>query len=324
MLKVFLTVDTEVWPFTTNWRESRLSQEIDHYIYGATSEGQFGLLFQMDLLNEYGLKAVFFVEALFACDIGLEPLRKIVRIIQDRGHEVQLHLHTEWLATMNKSILPGRIGQNLKDFSQDEQAQLIERAIQNLRACGVHNLCAFRAGNFGSNFDTLHALSRNGILYDTSYNTCYLDSSCGIRTSEVLLQPKQIHGVYEFPVSFFRDYPGHYRHTQLCACSWQELENSLLAAYERGWYSFVLVSHSFELLKRRNQFGKPPQRDSIVLKRFERLCRFLAHNRDKFRTTRFSEISPDTIPAAVPSQPLTSSIYYTARRWTEQLVTRVL
>src|SRR5438034_4611872 len=95
-LNVFLTVDTEVWPRTPDWIATGLSPEIDRFIYGVTADGQFGLKYQIDMLNEYGLKAVFLVEALFACIVGLEPLRKIVSLIQAGGHDVQLHIHTEW------------------------------------------------------------------------------------------------------------------------------------------------------------------------------------------------------------------------------------
>jgi hypothetical protein len=56
-------------------------------------------------------------------------------------------------------------------------------------------LCAFRAGSYGANFDTLRALARNGILYDSSHNTCYLGYTCEMRTPNLLLQPKKIDGV---------------------------------------------------------------------------------------------------------------------------------
>ena len=324
MLSVFLTVDTEVWPFTPNWRDSLLSREVEQDIYGVTSDGEFGLTFQIDLLNEYGLKAVYFVESLFASAIGLEPLSKIVRVIQDRGQEVQLHLHTEWLDKLAKPILPGKIGRHLKNFSRDEQTLLIAEAARNLEACGAHKLCAFRAGNYGANFDTLHALARNGIGFDTSHNTCYLNSTCSMPTPEPLLQPKEILGVYEFPISFFCDYPGHYRHAQLCACSSGELENSMLQAWNKGWHSYVLVLHSFELVKRRGAPGKRALPDRLIIKRFRRLCRFLADNRDKFRTAVFSELSRDSIPVSLPTRPLRSYPHLTVRRIAEQLIGRVV
>jgi peptidoglycan/xylan/chitin deacetylase (PgdA/CDA1 family) len=49
----------------------------------------------MDVLDAHGMKAVFFVESLFPCVLGPERLREIVQMVQERGHEVQVHLHTE-------------------------------------------------------------------------------------------------------------------------------------------------------------------------------------------------------------------------------------
>ncbi|HYT94640.1 MAG TPA: hypothetical protein VEL76_38345, partial [Gemmataceae bacterium] len=261
MLNVFVTVDTEAWPFTPDWRASRLEQDIRRDVFGETGDGAFGLNYQLDLLNTHGLKAIFLVEALFACAVGLEPLRRIVELIQGKGHEVQLHLHTEWLQWLDPSPLPGRTGRNMKDFSEEEQAILIARGAENLRSCGVRDLCAFRAGNYGANFDTLRALARNGLRYDTSHNTCYLDAECGMRTPRPFLQPCVVNGVWEFPISFFRDWPGHYRHAQVCACSAQEIEAALMQAWRRGWYSFVLVAHSFELLKRHPWSTTPARPD---------------------------------------------------------------
>jgi hypothetical protein len=142
-------------------------------------------------------------------------------------------------------------------------------------------------------------------------------------TAEPLLQPKEILGVYEFPISFFRDYPGHYRHAQLCACSSGELENSLLQAWKEGWYSFVLVLHSFELVKGRGTSGKPALPDRVVIRRFRRLCRFLADHRDKFRTAVFSELNRDSIPVSIPTRPLRSYPHLTVWRMAEQLMGRV-
>src|SRR6516164_9015756 len=223
MMKVFLTVDTEVWPLLHDWREAGLSRDINRDIYGATAWGARGISYQMDVLNEYGLKAVFFVEPLFAEVAGLEPLRAIVSEIQDKGHEVQLHLHPEWLEWMDESLLPGRTAKYLKDFSEADQEFLLARGLQTLRACGAEQLCAFRAGDYAANFATLRALARNGLLYDTSHNTCYLGSCCALETSDLVLQPERMEGIYEFPVSFFCDWPGHYRHAQLTACSWPEM-----------------------------------------------------------------------------------------------------
>lgn len=324
MLKVFLTVDTEAWPRGPRWRESFLREDIARDIHGITREGQFGIGFQMDVLDAHGLKGIFLVESLFPCAVGLESLADIVALIQNRGHEVQMHLHPEWLEWMPEPIIPDVRSQLLKDFSEEEQALLVRRGLENLQAAGARRICAFRAGNYGADFNTLHALSRNGIIYDTSHNTNYLDSDCGMRTEQPLLQPQWIHGVCEFPVTFFRDGRGQVRHAELCACSSQEMEAALLSAWKKGWYSFVIVSHSFELITNRKQYGQSPRADRIVIRRFERLCRFLAQHRDKFQTALFAEIPQESIPAPVPSEPLRCAPHHTALRLLEQAARRWL
>lgn len=323
-VKVFVTIDTEAWPRCPRWRETSLRDDVEREIYGTTSNGPFGIGYQMDVLEAYGLKAVFFVETLFACAVGIDPLRNIVQEIERRGHDVQLHVHPEWLKWMSPSLLPGRHAHNLKDLSQDEQEILLVAGLENLRRCGIHNPCAFRAGNYSANFDTLRALARLGIKYDTSYNACYLDSDCGLRTESRLLQPQLLSGIYEFPISFFSDWPGHFRHAQLCACSSRELQTVLLNAWHLGWYSFVLVTHSFELVKRRNRTGVPPVPDWVVIRRFERLCRFLAEHADKFQTCGFGDVDAAEIDHLAPTRALKSRVYQTAERFLQQLARRVI
>ncbi|HVX15433.1 MAG TPA: polysaccharide deacetylase family protein [Pirellulales bacterium] len=323
MLNVFITVDTEAWPRHPEWRRSRLREDIERDVYGATPAGRFGVAYQMDVLDAHGLKAVFFVEALFACATGLASLRQLVSQIESRGHEVQLHIHPEWLAWIEPSPLPRRTAQNLKELSQEEQKVLISLGLQNLREAGAGNVCAFRAGNYGANFDTLRALAHHGVRYDTSYNVCYLDSDCGLHTPRALLQPEEIHGVREFPITFFQDWPGHFRHAQLCACSSQELEHALDEAWRRGWRSFVLVSHSFELLKRRKQPPLPPLPDGTVIRRFERLCRFLSTNRDRFGTCGFRDLDNTPLGPCLADEPLRSTVRRTAWRFGEQAVRRL-
>jgi len=109
-----------------------------------------------------------FVESLFACATGLNPLRRIVAMIQERGHEVQLHLHTEWLSRMRRPLLGSRTGTDMLSFSREDQFCLLEAGIENLRACGIREVRAFRAGNLGVNQDTLEALQEIGILFDSS------------------------------------------------------------------------------------------------------------------------------------------------------------
>ena len=323
MLNVLITVDTEVWPYTPYWRETQLGEEMDCYIWGSTSKGSFGLPYQTALLREHGLRAVFFVESLFACVVGMERLQQIVEILRGSGQEVQLHIHTEWLERMEASPLGTHFGPNMKDFSAAEQQVLIALGRENLARCGVTGRRAFRAGNFGANHDTLRALSACGMQMDTSHNIAFIGSGCAIEVDPLLVQPRRLHGIEEYPVSYFRDFPGHWRPAQLCACSSAELEAALLEAWEQGWHSFVIVSHSFELLQRERRPGKKPRPARIVIDRFQNLCRFLARHSDKFRTVGFSDIAPPDWSLADQAKPLRSQVTRTARRMVEQAIGRL-
>lgn len=327
-------MDTEFWPRFRGWPPLGLSQEqqltyltpdLLRDIDGLTPQGDFGLSYQLKVLNAHGLKGVFLVEALFADALGLEPLRRIVQMIQEAGQEVQIHLHPEWLPWVSPPILPGRRGENVMDFSEDEQTLLIARGIENLKKAGAGDVCAFRAGNYGANFQTLRALARNGILYDTSYNYCYLDSWCGMQTDEPWLHPRDRDHVSELPVSYFRAWAGPYRHAQITACSSDEMESALLHAWNESWYSFVIVSHSFELVRRER--GQQPRADRIAIRRFERLCRFLDSQREKFDTSFFSELDPEEVRSAAatarPARPSQVPTQYTLRRFAEQALRKV-
>lgn len=320
MVRVFVTCDTEVWPLGPDWKESGLEREYLYHILGRTTGGDFGVPYQLEILNRHGLKGVFFVEALFADAVGPERLRQITAMVQEAGHEVQLHLHPEWLARIQDPSLPARKGQHLRHYTEDEQTALIARGLANLRASGAAAVSAFRAGNYGGNLDTLRALARNRVAYDTTYNVCYLDGACDMDLGRELLQPELIDGVNEFPVSCFEDWPGHYRHAQLCACSSDELHGALWQASERDWHAFVIVLHSFELIRRPRRTGEAAKPNRIVIRRFEELCRFLAAHRDKFETAFFSDLDPKEIPAPGGAVALKSSPLRTARRMVEQAV----
>jgi hypothetical protein len=318
MLNVFYTVDTEVWP-----GEAPLEAALQRDIDGATPQGRYGVGYQMDVLDAHGLKGVFFVEALFACAVGLEPLRRIVEPIQARGHEVQLHVHSEWLERMPAPILGERRGQFLMNFTEEEQLRLLDQGLQNLRACGAANVSAFRAGSFGADLNTLRCLNRLGIAYDSSYNRPYLGTQCGLEALGTLVQPARVEGVLEYPITFFQDLPGHYRPVHLNACSISELKRTLEEAWGRGWSSYVIVSHSFELIRR--NAGKPtgPAADPIVIRRFEQLCRFLGENRHLFRTAGFAGLDPSAAPNGVNGAPLRSTVTRTLGRLAQQALRRL-
>lgn len=322
-LALFITVDTEIWPTSCAGDPAAVRAAMDRCILGRTPGGDYGLPHQLRVLNEHGLKAVFFIEALFADAVGIDWLSEIVGMVHGAGHEVQLHLHPEWLAVTpaQRAATAARRGANVGDYEPDDQTALIRRGLDNLRAAGAADVCAFRAGNYGAGPATPGALARNGVAFDTSYNPTYFATTCRMDTGTLLQQPVAMDGVVEVPITVFEAPPLGLRHLQLGACSDGELAAVIRGAWEAEWRSAVLVSHGFELMNQRRDRADP-----IMLRRFDRFCRFLADNRATVRTAGFAGAAGrDAVrPAAEPQPPpFVSTTPATLWRYAEQLTRRL-
>ncbi len=314
-VNVYITVDTETWCGGWNDIDAKFPQAFKNYIYGKTSKGDYGLPFQLKLLNEHNLKAVFFVEPLFSMRFGKDYLDEVVGLILDANQSVELHVHPEWTDESRSVIFPHikNKREHLKYFTAEEQTHLLSLGNELLNAAGCKDVTAFRAGSFGANDDTLNAVKASGLSIDSSYNYCF-GENCEISLFDDIHQAVAHDGIVEVPMTTFVDGMGKRRHTQLTACSYAEISAGLINAYENKWQSYVLLSHSFELMK--PDFSNY---DRVIVKRFEKLCAFLANNTDKFRTSFFDEVnvSNDQI-----KQPLTTGLTPTLKRYCEQSLRR--
>lgn len=267
MADLLITVDTELSALL-HQRGVGLSDNVRRSIWAEVEGRGYGIGWQMDQLERHGLKGVFFLDPMPALLHGPEFLKPIITAIVQRGHEVQLHIHTEWLAWADHSPAEGRQGRNIGDFSLADQVKLLGMARDWLQQAGAPAITAFRAGNFGANDDTLRALAEIGIGWDSSVNPSYLGRECAITASPDQVGASCQLGVTELPVSAIADRPGNIRAAQVCAMSAAEMRAGLLHAVGEGHDAFVVVTHSFEMLSRDRL---RPNR--AVMDRFTALCR---------------------------------------------------
>lgn len=268
--KIFITIDTEMslalyqqgWSAKDNMASS---------IFGVCASGSYGISYQMDQLEKYGLTGVFFVDPLSSLLFGQELLNDIVEPILTRGHEVQLHIHTEWLEFLPDNPAGNLLGHNIGDFPLDIQIMLLGLAEEKLQAAGAPPSIAFRAGNYGANDDTLRALHRLGIAYDSSFNASYLGEECRITlpANTTILTEKL--GMKVLPVGAIMDTPTTQRHAQVCALSSWEMRDALDHCGTSEQPHFVTVTHSFELLSRDRM-----RLNAAVQSRFESMCSHIA------------------------------------------------
>lgn len=318
MLDVFFTVDVEVWCDGWENLDERFPNAFRRYVYGPTTRGNYGLPYQVEVLNAHGLTGVFFVEPLFSTCFGPGPLAEIVGLLREGAQDVELHLHTEWVDEAREPLLPDSHDkrQHLRYFTLDEQRVLISLGAKLIEQAGGGEVTAFRAGSFAFNRDTLRALSMSGIPFDSSYNASQFGADSGVMPGLTVVEPIECEGVHEYPMTVFDDGSGSLRHAQLTACSYGELESLLWKALEAERSAFVILSHNFELL---NEAKNRP--DEVVVKRFRKLCSFLDRNRDSFRVRPFHGLQPRSAAQQQPL-PLRSPIWRTGARILEQAYRR--
>lgn len=318
MTRVYITIDTEYSAGMA--RREGLGCRAENFarsIACETPQGAVGVAYQMDLFDRHGIKAVFFVDPMPALVWGVEAVADVVGPIVARGHDVQLHLHTEWLELAGSANPLGkRTGLNCADFTFDEQCRLINMARGFLVSAGAPPPSAFRAGNYGANDDTLRALAELGLTHDTSHPPGIAGSHCRIALGPEHRAPMNHCGVVEVPIGAIAARGGGLRHAQLTALSAAEMTAAIAHAQMAGQAAFTLVSHSFELLSRdRRRINR------VVERRLKALCRAI-EALPGVESGTYASHPP--APAASPAPVLPHSPWRTAWRLGEQALSNAL
>lgn len=321
-MKIHLTFDVEIWCNGWDRLDEVFPAQFERYVYGRSQHGEFALPTELEILRRHGLKAVFFVEPLFSARFGKEYLEDLVGLIRSDNQEVQLHIHPEWIDEIEPAIIPNNLvkRQHLCHYDLEEQAAIISYGKKLLQNAGGGHITAFRAGSYAANRDTFEALRRNEIFIDSSMNACFDISGADLRVEYSLLTPFQIANVSSYPVTVFRDGFGRLRPAQVGACSFEEMRDSISNAIDLGCLDFVIVAHNFELLK----IGSSDP-DLTVVRRFEKLCDYLAMNSNMLEVCGYGESSvPRTASVCQLNDTLPNAkVGSTARRYVEQFRRRL-
>jgi hypothetical protein len=320
MTRVYITIDTEYSSgFCTGRSSAERAENYARCIACLTPDGAAGITHKLELLRQHGQKAVFFVDPMPALIWGIGAIEDVVGPIIEAGQDVQLHCHTEWLAIAgaDNPLASKRTGQNIADFPLDEQLELLSYARDVLIAAGAPPPVAFRAGNYGANDDTLRALAQLGLRYDTSH-TPALPDACRISLGPDVRDPVEHCGMIEVPVGTIGTIGGGQRHAQITALTLAEMMAAVRHARDERHETFVLVSHSFELINRRRLAV-----NRVVRRRFTGLVRELAAMRG-VSTATFRDNPPSLDPGLPPRQPVPATALRTGMRLAEQFVSNAL
>lgn len=310
--RVLITIDTEL-----TWRhhEAGFGWE-DNYTRSVEPAG-VGLSYQLAKLAEHGLKACFFVDPMPTVLFGPDPVKRMVETVLDAGQEVQLHLHPMWEGARLDGSKDPAVPFELIDHDLEAQVALIAKARDLLVSAGAPDPIAFRSGSYAANADTLAALARLGIAYDSSHNGCEAPWPSALALPLEQIAPVKLGGVIEIPVSQVLMPRGGFRHLQICAVSIGEMRTALRHAVAKQLPVVTIVGHSFELATRNGLYP-----NSIVKARFDRLCALLAQRRDTGPTVHFADLAD--VPLGGSGDPAGVSHFAVAQRMAQQLLSNVI
>ena len=119
-----------------------------------------GLMEMVRLLNERGWPGTFFLDVYEQRKWGETTMRNLALALQSAGQDVALHTHPQW------AYDPARWA--MHQYSLEEQTTIVRDGVRLLQAWTGLPVVAHRAGAYAADENTLVALTRNGILLDSS------------------------------------------------------------------------------------------------------------------------------------------------------------
>lgn len=265
-LYIAITVDTE---------GHKGKNPIDNLVYGKIGREKYGIELIMDICENYGVKAVFFVDLAAAWDFGAKKIKRVIDTITHRGHDAQVHLHPDHMAEQERLFL--------WEYSRNEQASMIEKCLSRYREFTGHEAIAFRAGKYGANYDTLDILSQYGTNLD--FSQFYKQRWCGLNNPSYTVNSiRKYKNTWEIPVTVYKSFDllhvQRFDKIDLNTITTGEFKK-VIRSFQKNDQPMVITffMHSFSFLKRSagDNLIKPNWRE---IKKFRKILSFIKSEPD--------------------------------------------
>ncbi len=301
--RVFLTIDTE---FTIGgaFRDPDRRRPVGaRSVRCPTREGQAGLGFVLDTLEDHGLRATFFIETLQTAWFGDGPMGAIAAEIAARGHDAQLHLHPVWTwfdaPAWRARLADGRPNDDADGRSPAELIAWIRRGQAAFARWGLPPPVALRTGNLRADRSVYQAMAACGLSIASNVGRGLFEPRDPALRLDAGIH--RIGGVLELPVLSYAEHalPGRPRAKCLtvAGASFAETRFLLERAHQAGAPAVVLLTHCHEFAR-----GDPAgelRPNPTSQRRLRALCRYLATARRRFRVGTLGELAGDRpVPAA--------------------------
>jgi len=246
-----------------------------------------------DILKKNDLKATFFLEP-FNEELGYKgETEKVCNYLMENSQDIQLHIHPNhyhyglYLQGQNFSFTD-----QMADLSPDEQVFLLKEGASRIEKWTGIRPHAFRAGNLGASEQTLSCLPEAGLWMDSSYCFPFAGGQCLFSPEKPYNGSRWYGDVLEVSLSGFRQsfLPGLKKGKvlDLMGISFEECRDAVSEVCSSG-ADAVVILHSFSLFKVKDKQYSRGKLNKIAVKRFEKFCRWLDNNREKFPVRTFAE-----------------------------------
>lgn len=223
---LILTTDTELSNFPQG-----------QGLWGRLGSEAWGLERLLDEFEALSARGTFFLDVYGQREEDVAQQRRAAEMIIARGHDLQLHTHP------GPAFDPAR--PMLRDYSLNEQTQIIEFGCARIASWTGHRPTLHRAGDWGASNDSLKAMSSAGILADFSASPW--SPNCAIEDKSVQCNGwARIDGLLSGLGTCFHDrLSGRVRRVDLGGTSFREVLDIL----SRRIDPFILTLHSFSLMR---------------------------------------------------------------------------
>jgi hypothetical protein len=299
-----LTCDSEALPGAAS------DQHMDRLLWGRFPEAPYeaGIGKMMEVADEFGVKMVFFHDVFEQHRYG-DRTAEAARVIVDRGHDLQLHLHIEFLPPdfWNRfGYEPPTWAMNF--FDPTAARHVLEHGVELFEKMAGFRPIAYRGGAFRYNGHMLQSVSDCGIPLSFQYYPATALKSAFPHGFDAGILPvfRWSNGVIEVPVGLYENphprkglprYKGF--ELQELIGGVQQARTMMDAFWSRGpdYRVYVMVLHSWSFLHR-SENGHYVWKDDSKVRLFRDL---LAHLPKDVKVVSATELLDELAkPAQLP------------------------
>ena len=260
----FISFDVEALPGRAQ------EDHVNRLVWGKFGGEEFGIRRLSNILNQHKIKGNFLIDIGLSALYGDKTLAEIGNFILEQGHELHVHLHSEWLVrkwNIKDALFSGPAGHN--QLSRELNHRFLQfAAFKYVQLFKLTPTC-FRAGGYYFNEHTIDAAHAAGFRIISNFNSERHQEYWEVSEEGLNNDPfKWKNGLIELPVDYSPEplsYP------------WESYEGQFDRVLDRKRIkTFNLTLHSWSLLRREGEFFEqfvPDHED-----RLHRICEHLIKN----------------------------------------------